>query len=47
MSDFLSVILYVLDNEVDAFWSFVALMKKLVGVVCQFLHTIEEITFDA
>jgi hypothetical protein len=34
MSDFLSPILVVMDNEVDAFWCFVALMKKLVNCFC-------------
>lgn len=31
MSDFLSPILVVLQNEVDAFWAFVGLMKKVVS----------------
>lgn len=31
MSDLLSPILYVLDNEVDAFWCFVGFMNRVVS----------------
>jgi hypothetical protein len=31
MSDFLSPILFVVDNEVDSFWCFVGLMERLHG----------------
>lgn len=32
MSDLLSPILYLLDNEVDAFWCFVGFMNKVVNI---------------
>ena len=31
MSDLLSPILYVMDNEVDAFWCFVSFMDQMVS----------------
>lgn len=31
MSDLLSPILYVMENEVDAFWCFVSFMDQMVG----------------
>lgn len=31
MSDLLSPILYVMENEVDAFWCFVAFMDQMVS----------------
>ena len=33
MSDMLAPILYVVDNEVDAFWCFVGLMEIMVSVI--------------
>ena len=33
MSDMLAPILYVIGNEVDAFWCFVGLMEQMVGVI--------------
>ena len=33
MSDLLAPILYVLDNEVDAFWCFVAYMERVVMLI--------------
>lgn len=33
MSDLLSPILFLMDNEVDAFWCFVGFMDKVVGVM--------------
>ena len=31
MSDMLAPILYVVDNEVDAFWCFAGLMERMVS----------------
>lgn len=31
MSDLLSPILYIMENEVDAFWCFVAFMDQMVS----------------
>lgn len=31
MSDYLSPLLVVMQNEVDAFWAFVALMERVVS----------------
>ena len=31
MSDLLAPILFVIDNEVDAFWCFVAYMERVVS----------------
>lgn len=33
MSDLLSPILFLMDNEVDAFWCFVGFMDKVVSVM--------------
>ena len=33
MSDMLAPILYVVDNEVDAFWCFAGLMERMVSVI--------------
>lgn len=33
MSDLLSPILYVMENEVEAFWCFVAFMDQMVSVM--------------
>ena len=33
MSDMLAPILYVVDNEVDAFWCFVGLMEQMVSII--------------
>ena len=32
MSDMLSPILYVVDNEVDAFWCLYSLMERMVSI---------------
>ena len=32
MSDMLGPILYVVDDEVDAFWCFVGLMERMVSI---------------
>ena len=36
MSDLLAPILFVMDNEVDAFWCFVAYMKRVVSFFFNF-----------
>lgn len=33
MSDLLAPVLYIMDNEVDAFWCFVGMMKKVVSIL--------------
>ena len=33
MSDMLAAILYVVDNEVDAFWCFAGLMEQMVSII--------------
>lgn len=33
MSDLLSPILFLMDNEVDAFWCFVGFMDKVVSIM--------------
>lgn len=33
MSDLLSPILYVMENEVEAFWCFVAFMDQMVSLI--------------
>lgn len=35
MSDLLSPILFLMDNEVDAFWCFVGFMNKVVRLIVQ------------
>ena len=37
MSDLLSPILAVMENEADAFWCFVGLMNRVVSIFCIFL----------
>lgn len=37
MSDYLSPLLFVMQNEVDAFWAFVGLMDRIVGPLLFFL----------
>lgn len=32
MSDFLGPLMIIMDDEVDAFWTFVGLMKRVVGL---------------
>lgn len=39
MSDLLSPVLYVMENEVDAFWCFVSYMDQMVKIICFFLPT--------
>lgn len=34
MSDLLSPVLYVMENEVDAFWCFVSYMDQMVKISC-------------
>ena len=36
MSDFLSPLMVVMDNEVDAFWTFTGLMKRVVSADCAY-----------
>ena len=33
MSDLLSPILVVMENEVDAFWCFAGIMERMVGLI--------------
>ena len=42
MSDLLSPILVVMENEVDAFWCFAGIMERLVGKTFKYYRDVPE-----